>query len=111
MAIPWPTVVECMLVVGLIVSGWGCEASQPFHKTTTVFEAIFIDFDILTDLYPFSYRFGRRVFVARSTRTTTRKLFKREQAHGWGQLSAEKSCPVLPRVLDLPKRANHSIII
>ena len=46
-----------------------------------------------------------------STRTTRRKLFKREQAHGWGQLSAKKSCPVLPRVPDLPKRANYSIII
>ena len=28
--LPWPTVVECMLIVGLIVSDWGCEASQPF---------------------------------------------------------------------------------
>ena len=36
-------------------------------------------------------------------------MFKREQARRWGQLSAEKSCPVLPRVLDLPKRANYLI--
>ena len=46
-----------------------------------------------------------------STRTTKCTLFKREQAHGWGQLSAKKSCPLLPRVLDLPTRANYSITI
>ena len=23
----WPTAVECVLIVGLIVSDWGCEAS------------------------------------------------------------------------------------
>ena len=49
--------------------------------------------------------------LTRSTRTTRRKLFKRKQAHGWGQLSAKKLCPVLPRVLELSKRANHSITI
>ena len=27
LAIPGPTVVECMLIVGLIVSDWGCEVS------------------------------------------------------------------------------------
>ena len=46
LAIPRPTVVECMLIVGLIVSDWGCEAFQPFLSH---FGAIFIDFDpILT---------------------------------------------------------------
>ena len=25
--LPWPTVLECMLIVGLIVSDWGCEVS------------------------------------------------------------------------------------
>jgi hypothetical protein len=30
LAIPGPTVVECMRIVGLVVSDWGCEVSESF---------------------------------------------------------------------------------
>jgi hypothetical protein len=32
LAIPGPTAVQCMLIVGLVVLDWGCEAFQPFLK-------------------------------------------------------------------------------